>query len=799
MVFNNHTDHIRINAPIDNRIQNQPTSTSDSLPDESMADTDEPPDPLSPTLSDLKPVPQQAQDFTKKSCALERKQSLLTQILHTSESDSSHEDENLFSDARRAHSSASTWSRGSGASTAELTSDGHTSPARAGTPSPPLPPAQLPPAPIFNQKPFESTLTIKSPPPEAISPLQKPQISSNEENVEAGLGRKRCIKFACGRKEEVKQEDPVRNDQPKPAEPAKRPCALKFVCPTRDSALPAKPLTRYKSPPPMRRLPSSPKPLTRPHRGSESAVRNDSSKTVRKVPSVVRTRKSNEDAEVDRNEATRFHEFASSEEEVDDWTQEATCHKTRLTVSDTLRVENDLRKLGTEAEEEAMDEEEELDEEVDEELEEDDDEAMSVGPVSSGYVSDEGFHSDDEEGFAGSDDDNEADSEDEWWAPGRGRQASTEPLEHIRPMSRHSNTNSSIASMDNGQAVPTPIARVSSRRRKDKTSSKSDAPELPDSTDFVCGTLDEDRPVEQAFLNALRQRQAQKHRTVPQDFDPTFPTSDLEMDEEDEESEQDILSDSEPHMFMHGNMDPHEDTMDLRGDTSTVIPRKRSPPPHSPQSRTRLRSPPPTKRVIHRSPPPPAKRVVHRSPPPPTTRRGLLFSQSPTRSRSPLPPNAVPLRSPPPTRRPSFSYKLGLPPPPTGLASRPQRGRLASSLPRDGHEYTRKPLLPLSDDEDGDNGEDNANQNDALPTRGAIDIVKGLEKKRQRRREKLFEKHCRLKEQGKLKTKDGRKCPKGMGAERMREVGLECAALRGHRRMVWRDEGGEGATHILSY
>lgn len=798
MVFDSHTDHTRILAPLDNQIQNQPTSTSDSLSDETMADVDEPPDPLSPTMFGFKPRPRQAQDFSKKSCALERKESLLTQMIHTSESDSNHEDENLFSDSRRAHSSASTWSRGSGASTADLTSDGHTSPTRTGTPSPTLPPARFNFAPIFNQKPFDGPPTIKSPPSEVTSPLQKPQISSNEQSVEAGLGRKRCITFACGRKEEVKNGEPAKVDPPKPAEPAKRPCALKFVCPTRDSAVPAKPHARFASPPPARKLPPPPRPLTRPHRGSDSTVRNDSPKAVRKVPSVMRTRKTSEEPEVDRNEATRFHEFASSEEEVDDWTQEVTCHKSRLTVNDTLRVENDLRKLGTEAEEEAMDEEEELDDEVadyDEE-EEDDDENMSVGPISSaGYVSDEGFHSDDEEGFAGSDEENEADSDDEWWAPGRGRQLSAEPLEHIRPTSRRSNTDSSIASVENGQTVPTPIARISSRRPKNKSSGKSSAPELPDSTDFVCGTLDEDRPVEEAYLNALRQRQAQKHKTVPQDFDPTFPTSDPDMDEEDEESERDIISDSDGHMFIHGHMDPHEDAMDLRGEIGTIIPRKRSPPSHSPQPRTRLRSPPPTKRAVYRSPPPPTKRVVHRSPPPPTTRRGLLFSQSPQRHCSPPPHYAGPLRSPPPTRRPSFNKKMDIPVAPVGLASRPQRGRVASSLPRDGHDYLRKPLHSLSGDEDDADADE---QQDALPTRGAIDIVKGLEKKRQRRREKLFEKHCRLREQGKVKHREGWKCPRGKGAERMREVGLECAALRGKRHMVWKDEG-EGATHILSY
>lgn len=132
-----------------------------------------------------------------------------------------------------------------------------------------------------------------------------------------------------------------------------------------------------------------------------------------------------------------------------------------------------------------------------------------------------------------------------------------------------------------------------------------------------------------------------------------------------------------------------------------------------------------------------------------------------------------------------------------GLASRPQQVGLASSLPRDGHEYSRRPFHSESDTDDNGNAEEQTQNADALPTRGAIDIVKGLEKKRQRRREKLLEKHCRLKEQGKVKEKSG-KYHKGKGAERMREVGLECAALKGHRRMVWKDEEG-GAQHILSY
>ena len=56
-------------------------------------------------------------------------------------------------------------------------------------------------------------------------------------------------------------------------------------------------------------------------------------------------------------------------------------------------------------------------------------------------------------------------------------------------------------------------------------------------------------------------------------------------------------------------------------------------------------------------------------------------------------------------------------------------------------------------------------------SRGAIDIVKGLEKKRQRRREKAWYKHC---QQRAAKEKE-RKPQPGKGAERMRELGLEMA------------------------
>ena len=53
--------------------------------------------------------------------------------------------------------------------------------------------------------------------------------------------------------------------------------------------------------------------------------------------------------------------------------------------------------------------------------------------------------------------------------------------------------------------------------------------------------------------------------------------------------------------------------------------------------------------------------------------------------------------------------------------------------------------------------------------RGAIDIVKGLEHKRQRRREKYHHKYCNRARKGQIPE---RKAMPGQGATKMRELGL---------------------------
>jgi hypothetical protein len=444
-----------------------------------------------------------------------------------------------------------------------------------------------------------------------------------------------------------------------------------------------------------------------------------------------------------------------------------------LTVEDTLKVENNLRKLVKEVDDEALeeDEEEELDQgngDEEEDIDDEDDDNESIGMVDSiGYVTDEGFQTDDEEGFAGSDDDSDAGSDYAWWAPGHSGGEHVEHIRHIRP---RSDSGSSRGSFSSTRVLPSKTPKMVRRKKTHPVDFRPRTPELPDSTDFVCGTLDEDRPLEQAYISCLVQRRAAKHKLVPQDIDPTFPTSDPEMDDQDEDEDEDDVhvDESDSHlMFLHDAPDPSDtDSREPRD----IVPKKRSP-IHSPK---RMRSPPPTKRTTYHSPPPRHKQA-----------------QSPKRFRSPPPAR---LRSPPPTiRRASFAKHLeDMDATPVALKGRPRLGRGASSLPRNGV-FALQRLSSHRSALNDDNAEDVSNTEN-LPTRGAIDIVKGLEKKRQRRREKMLEKHCRLRNKGNQK-KHPHVVLAGRGVERMKEMGMELAALRGKRPTGSPTEQGQ---HILS-
>lgn len=738
---------------------NAPTRAAPAMlsEDDMVADVDEPPDlQRTPRPSALKLHDSFKGSFTKHAPRCERQTSLLSTALHSSTETSP------IDYVPRGMSCVSMWSNNS-VSTAELTSDGDiTSPGtRTSSPSPPLPPVSSHNMLPIPTKPLEQTISVVPQEGEHVAAILKeaPVGTSGEHKVEAGLGRKRCITFACGGKKDTKPEPEASRAAPassQKAEPPKRACTIKFACPTKISTdAPAKPrATRAASPAPPPRPRTTSKASPKAHRGSDSTVRNPSPVSVRKTRLSDRSRRLSSNSDLARTEAFRFHEFASSEEEVDEWTQESTCHRRPLTIKDTLIIENNLRQLGEEAEEEALDDEEDddilEDNEDEDELDDDDDDADDVdddedeqdseaGDVSS----DEGFQTDNEEGFAVSDDDSDAGSDYNWWTPGRSTAAtSIEQLDHIRPSGRRSVSESSIGSLESEHREHRYLPEKIIKRRKSRpVNIRVPSPELPDSTDFVCGTLDEDRPLEEAYISALEARRQAKHKRTPQDVDPTFPTSDPEMDEEDEGDEPDhIASESDQHFMLHGQMDALNG--ELRGR------RKHLPPKRSPaQSPRRLRSPAPIKRAAHRSPPP-----------------RKLFSQSPKRMRSPAP---IRLRSPPPTRRGSTfqvesNKRIDVSVQFSALAERPVP-MMTSSLPRTP--ITQNPPELDSDDEDTPN---------EFPVRRAIDIKVGLEKKRQRRKEQLYKKMQKHKQCSKEK-----RCAPGKGAERMREVGLGLAAHKG--------------------
>ncbi|CAD0091308.1 unnamed protein product [Aureobasidium mustum] len=512
--------------------------------------------------------------------------------------------------------------------------------------------------------PLPPTLIRDSIPALDKSPYKEPVIleetkSQPEKSVEAELGRPRCITFACGGK---------------------------------------KPASNH----------------------------NDSPKSLRKTPSMtVRRRKYSMENDDVPGEERRFHEFGPSEEENEQWLEESGCYRQRLTVNDTLYKENIIRQIGEEVEEEAIeddedDEDEELDEDEDDEDDEDLEDLDIQEAVSDDEVSDAGFQTDDEDGFAVSDSEGD-DSDNEWWAPGGRSTAATsiEHLETVRPTRRRTNSDSSLGSAHGeNKTASAPYGMVKRRSRAVKIN-RPQTPDLPDSTDFVCGTLDEDRPLEQAYIMSLERRKAAKHKAKPQDIDPTFPTSDPDMDEEDDDEDDEDVEESDQPLFMHGKIEINED-MAHRGrrKSKTASKKKSISPPHQ-----RLRSPPPpTKHRSHRSPPPsakrlrspaPIKRTNHKSPPP-----RKLFGQSPRRLRSPPPPPRRPT-SPPPSLRSSVEGVSAISfTPRATLARRPQPTHTAS-LPRvESQVKIGKNAMTASLDEHDDP------LSGMRTARGAIDIVK---------------------------------------------------------------------------
>ena len=717
--------------------------------------------------------------------------SLLTQALHSNSQLASTATSPMFPTIR-APSTASAYSTTSVTSTAELTSDGEmTSPARSASPSPPLP-VTIPSG--FLALTPKNLLGLKQEPcVHQLEPTRQLQIDAVDQKPwgEVPAPRKRCIMFAGEKAKDdapVMERKPAQNDAPK-AEIPKRPCMLKFMCPSKpqrnDESLFAKDARRSAQETPLNPVKII-SPLLSPMGQANSSIAQEPGvKSPSNIGvSCVKEKKY-------KPEGMRFHEFAGGFDQDEEWIRAQPTMRQKLTVNDTLRKELAIRKLAEEAEEEA-DEEDQVGEEGDElpiedvleenddnDEDEDEDEDEEDDNDEEGDAeeedSDGGNESDNEEGFADSDNESDFGSEYHFWTPGVTTAAtSTDHLDHIRSRSQRRASVSSIDSIVKAGASPASKRRLSGRRNSSSKRSlkfRPGTPDLPDSTDFVCGTLDEDRPMEAAYMSCLEQRRRFKQPFVPQDVDPSFPSSDL--DEEDEDPD-DMNTGSvegttdDEHLMFTGHIGEHGNARGRRPSVTKL-------------GQNRLHSPPPTKRL--RSPPPPAKhRQPHRSPPPPkyryhspppTIRGGPrsppaaitaprpLFN-SPTRlcSSPPHPP-----KSPPSSRHPSPSSHGHITVPVPHLA---QRATLThtKSLPR-----TPNPFYAHAHHYKSSH---HTQHHKHANTRGPIAIVQGLDMKRARRREKYYRQQQLCKEKAWRENKGkGDRCAPGLGVQRMRTLGLE--------------------------
>jgi len=719
------------------RITNTPTvpTSDDDVPPEA----DEPPDDKVP---ELQSVFRKADMSTRKSSApgMTRRESLLTRAIQAG-----HDTSPTSPRMSEVPRGLSTTSSHSFASTAELTSDVE-SPLRSASPSPPPPLHRLQlTSSVSSVKPVDTDKVV-------IAPINRDDKSvpaeTGEAAVEKTLGRKRCIMFAaCKDTPSDSATDPeVKTVVPEvlKVEPTPRKSRISFACPSRPSHDSGQSSTVQE---PSRRQ-SSPAPVSR-HPSEQSTT--DTHQATEAQPSLpVPTR----NASIESQPLSPFHEFASSQGEDEEWIKKANeVEKPKLTIDDCLQKENAIRKLGKEAEEEAEAEEREQ-EELDNELNDDDAGEDDFAP------SDDGNESDDEEGFAESDSESDASSDYQFWAPSTTttRATSTDNMTHFSARatsrSRASSTSSGHSSAPNASHARAANQIKASRAIK----MRPGTPELPDSTDFVCGTLDEDRPLEAAFLSCREQKRREKHILIPQDIDPSFPTTDPEDEIDDDD---DDVAESSDHIWIKGQFEGfNEDSRGRRQSAFLISPLHSPTPVVAPPRQAPAGLP---LRPTRRSPPP--KQILARSPAP---RR--LFDHAQRRLRSPPP--AARLRSPrgSPTNTRPMPFGITT----NHLAQRPNAVK-TSSLPHTPNPFfrnwrngiqptssriTSNAITPIGEEIPSD-----------IHVRGPVDIVIGLEKKRQKRKEKYWRQHARkvAKEQAEKRP------PPGRGAERMKELGLECA------------------------
>ena len=553
----------------------------------------------------------------------------------------------------------------SGASTAELTSDGGMS-SRSHSPSPP-PPAML----------HTYGRILQGRKASSKNDAEDVHVVGEDVAIE-GLARRRCIRFACG------------------AEP-----------PSRKSSTDDYPILAV---------------TEQPHPNSIRFTDNIQS------PSHTATSYMHAEAIPQAlNPATRFHEFASSCEETESWMIQVPDKARLLRVDGVLAKEKDIRKLSEEVEAEVRQEEEELgqidededdeeslvdeladsEEEEDEEDEEDCSDREDEEEEADEYLS--GNESDNEEGFA-------SDSDDDGSFFSYPRRSGY----HL-PLLQKSVLSHNVALFSAGS-----LNTINSDQHLASIN-------LPDSTDFVCGTFDEDKALEDAYACALVEQKRAKHGITPQDIDPSFPS-----EESDSEEEYCIKSPGTlEHTWTRGRMSSSEEEVPRGKKIHSILTREKT----LNEGKIRFNSPAPQRRAHS---PAPKRRIV--SPPPPT-QRGFRVTPPTSRRNS----NEHSLRPALP-RRGSRAFS---PPPPARNISHLNftRGHIerTKSLPK-GPKPSLKSFGASAQ-------ETTADETPALRIRGAVDIVKGLEKKRERRRNKLARQRASY-------------TRKGEGVEKMRELGL---------------------------
>lgn len=675
--------------------------------EEPSADADEPPDERPLGLSPASKRFQKAIFRPVPGCY----PSLLTKALQSHSEDDSFEGRaDLRRSCRRRRSLASNISV---ASTADLSCDtALTTPARTSSPSPRLP---------------QESFAIADAGPVTGKGARQTDVPQSGE-------KKRCISFVCAAAPQPRAPSEAVTPKPVPTIVApKRPC-IKFACDAGQPDAPQKAAQKTRTSGSNVMLSTAPRKIRSPSTNS----RSNRSLTPRRSMdnnATVRFRNFLSAGPNDlKDEASRFHEFATDEVQEDDWIRQDTANaQRRLTIEDTLQMELAISRLGKEAEEEAEQEEADAgeadladdgddvddddgDEDGDGEEDIDLDDAWA-GHDGSEYESSDGYRTDEEDGFAESDDDDD-DGLVLWSTNSHSAATKIAASSFQRRVS--------IGELSDSSAF-SPGHATSSRRKMSRSSprdaARPDTPDLPDSTDFVCGTLDEDRPLEEAYLTCINARKTEKLRLIPQDIDPSFPTS--EPEDEDDSSFRPLHRNSEEHVWLHGEiegLDLDDDHVERRKKKVDSPKRLHSPPP-----RARGRSPPPRRLFDRHSPP---RRL--RSPPPPQSTASPHASPIHGGQRVALKTLAF---------RPGLTHTKSLPRAPAlmGHLKSSQHRKKPAAVPKEGH------------------------------VRGAIDIVKGLEHRRQRRREKFKEKQCNRARKG--LAQERRQQP-GKGAERMRELGL---------------------------